>query len=734
MSAKTTIRGPARVMSVTSRNTGTAGACTEADFEKNFTAVPVATINNRSELVQYFNGIMDGLNASDVDWEKRVLALKKLRSLINCEAHLMPEFDAEVLSKLVIPLERAMKDLRSQVVREAAYTISLYCKVFGHKMLRFIEDTFESLLNVVQSSAKVMSSSAVILLTYIGSYIESGRLLTHMNVAALHKSREIRRAISVMFQKIVENWDSAILVKQMGEVSSILTRGLNDADPEVRQNARDTFVLFEESYKEVAGRIFKTLDSAKQKAMTGRLTSSSSTRSITETIKSAARTGIPVSKASSGYGRAASEIDAASVRRAIKNSTIKTTTLRPQLPTSRLIQPKSPAITTPHFSHRKPTFSREKSSDLNNLNMKGLSLSSNGEGFSAIRLSNEASRLSQPKSTPISSMYISQRKPTHQQSMTRESSSDLNGGAYGDNRSPYDAGRLSQGKTSGSSSTHFSQRKPTYQVNGRESSYDLNGGSSSSTISTNGDGGTSTTKFSYESAAAFEKDLHEQDRVISAIIEDLMPDNSNGNKAAAAKGLETLAKDNVFKKWDDHFKTILLLLVKNFDTTDDTTLMNIAGAFKELVNKQPSRFNDYIELVTKAIVAIKGRSERNSKAIDLCAAAMAKQLEAPRLLNILNTIVDTETDEYQLSNALKMLAKVFEYLPRKDALAFLGTSFPLIVKSYKHPVSTVRRATVLSLVTIIRKVERVNVEPYLQGLDKSQLRLLDVYLEKIDSR
>ena len=49
----------------------------------------------------------------------------------------------------------SVKDLRSQVVREACITVAYMSQVFSHKADRFVENLLQSIVNLIPNSAKV---------------------------------------------------------------------------------------------------------------------------------------------------------------------------------------------------------------------------------------------------------------------------------------------------------------------------------------------------------------------------------------------------------------------------------------------------------------------------------------------------------------------------------------------------------------------------------------------------
>ncbi|CEF64598.1 Armadillo-like helical domain and Armadillo-type fold domain and CLASP N-terminal domain-containing protein [Strongyloides ratti] len=925
-------RGPSapRVVSVSARNPGTAGACTVDDFENNFYNVPKISITNGSELMSFFNEkICPGLNASDIDWEKRVLALKHLRSIVLCEAYLLPEFLDKILPNLELPLEKAIKDLRSQVVREAAYTIALYCKEMGAKMFRIVDLMFQPAISVVQSSAKVMSSSATILFTYVTKYVRNHKLIQKVSLTMTHKSREIRRSGAVMTKTILENWDDSEVFKEIGSICDAVFKAINDADPEVREQGRSCFYVLEEKYKDEAEKIFKMLDPSKKRSLNGGLATSSSSRSIVDAI-SASKPNTASSIRSNAYARATSEIDTTSARRAMITSKYGSSTRPPLLGKSSLTQRNSagtlasrknnintltktsqglPSTSQPNSRSGSPkslmrNFNRMKVSETPKvaLSSKVTKISSRpGVGLSAVpfELDNDArmesaafmdainkcNTLSDKREAltalrqilehgrPLVNLDIdkafqclwklykeSQNRPTSElmgaldvlfkkyndylvthlneiyprilmkmandtQPMLRSAHLKLleqvkklfsakdrfaSLTAYLQNplHSPHvkakqlllkeyaeiipyldsqtlrgtaafvpsflkilhileskllnlDAAALSElinihltpqqrqrvlnfiNKTKVSMSPLKTRQENVIgqvkdyvnstsnynspYTNGRERSYDNNAPTSTSSTCSNLDYDTS--KFFYNNAIEFKHDVEEQNRIITIIQAELMPDNDSIHKSHAAKALEVLTKDKCFTLWDTHFGSTLMLLIQNLSADDDNLVTNVACALKELISKEHNRLGEYYAYLIKSFISVKRRSDRIHKALDNCSDAMAKFLPAPTLIETLIPHLKVDDPE-QLTNALKLLGKVFEYIPLSEAIPYLSRVCPYVVECIGHTTSSVRRGTIICMVSIINKCGRSKVDQYLVKFDRSQIRLLEVYLEK----
>ena len=65
----------------------------------------------------------------------------------------------QVFENVHIYLQVSVKDLRSQVVREACITVAYMSQLFSHKADRFVENLLQSIVNLIPNSAKVSKQS-----------------------------------------------------------------------------------------------------------------------------------------------------------------------------------------------------------------------------------------------------------------------------------------------------------------------------------------------------------------------------------------------------------------------------------------------------------------------------------------------------------------------------------------------------------------------------------------------
>ncbi|XP_073682466.1 CLIP-associating protein 1-A [Garra rufa] len=137
-----------------------AGAVDEEDFIRAFEDVPTVQIYSARELEDSMNKIREILSDEKHDWEQRVAALKKVRSLLLAGASDYDGFSQQ-LRQLEGSFKLSAKDLRSQVVREACITLGHLSSVLGNKFDHGAENIMPTLLNLVPNSAKVMATSGM---------------------------------------------------------------------------------------------------------------------------------------------------------------------------------------------------------------------------------------------------------------------------------------------------------------------------------------------------------------------------------------------------------------------------------------------------------------------------------------------------------------------------------------------------------------------------------------------
>ncbi|XP_035533284.1 CLIP-associating protein 1-like [Morone saxatilis] len=187
-----------------------AGAVDEEDFIQAFEDVPTVQIYSNREVEEAMTKIRDVLSDDKKDWELRVAALKKVRSLILAGA---AEFDGflQQLRLMEAAFKLSAKDLRSQVVREACITLGHLSLVLGSRFDHAAEATMPILLNLVPNSAKVMATSGMAVIRLILRHTHNPRLIPIITSNCTSKSVAVRRRCFEFLDLMLQEWQASSL-------------------------------------------------------------------------------------------------------------------------------------------------------------------------------------------------------------------------------------------------------------------------------------------------------------------------------------------------------------------------------------------------------------------------------------------------------------------------------------------------------------------------------------------
>ncbi|XP_060944454.1 CLIP-associating protein 1a [Limanda limanda] len=279
------VRRPSSATSKTTSREAAAGAVDEEDFIKAFEDVPSVQIYSNREFEDQLGKIREVLNDDKHDWEHRVVALKKVRSLIFAGAIEYEGF-AQQLRLLEAPLKLSAKDLRSQVVREACITLGHLSSLLGNKFDHGAESIMPTLLNLVPNSAKVMATSGVVTIRLILRNTHYPRLIPIITSNCLSKSVAIRRRCFEFLDLMLQEWHTNTLERHVAVLTETLKKGIHDADSEARSIARKCYWGFHGHYSREAEHLFQALESPYQKALQSHLKSSDSIVSLPQSDRS----------------------------------------------------------------------------------------------------------------------------------------------------------------------------------------------------------------------------------------------------------------------------------------------------------------------------------------------------------------------------------------------------------------------------------------------------------------
>lgn len=250
----------------TSTTINPAGAADEELFIRSFEDVPRIQISSSNEMVSLMSEINHTLEENSEDWEKRVACLKKFRSLVS--NGYAEQYSRDFLSNLRgVPFENSLRDLRSKVMNETAITIAYICQIMGSKVDRWMEELLPVLFKSLQSSAKFISTSAIVAIRFVIQFTHSSRLIPVICNNMGDKSKPIRKAVCESLDQLLHTWPRHCLEKHQLLLCDTIRKGINDADPEARVFARRAFWGFSDHFRDAADSLMSSLDPSKQKLL-----------------------------------------------------------------------------------------------------------------------------------------------------------------------------------------------------------------------------------------------------------------------------------------------------------------------------------------------------------------------------------------------------------------------------------------------------------------------------------
>ncbi|GFY46712.1 hypothetical protein TNIN_462074 [Trichonephila inaurata madagascariensis] len=265
---------------------GGAGGADEEMFIKAFEDVPRITLYSAKELESELTKIKETLGDPSNDWEKRVEMCKRFRSVIIAGGHEYDEFYPH-LRLLEYPFQTSVKDLRSQVVREACIAIAFLSQQLGSKLDHFSEALLPCLINLIPNSAKIMSTAGIVAIRFIIRYTHVSRLIPIITTHLSAKSKDIRKTCFEFLDQLLVTWPTHPMEKHVAILTEAIRKGISDADPEARAFSRKAYWSFADHFREQADALLNSLDNSKQRMLHDELTmsNSSSSSSLTQSGK-----------------------------------------------------------------------------------------------------------------------------------------------------------------------------------------------------------------------------------------------------------------------------------------------------------------------------------------------------------------------------------------------------------------------------------------------------------------
>ncbi|NXA85857.1 CLAP2 protein, partial [Melanocharis versteri] len=220
----------------------------------------------------------------------------------------------------------------------------------------------------------------------------------------------------------------------------------------------------------------------------------------------------------------------------------------------------------------------------------------------------------------------------------------------------------------------------------------------------------------------------------SDLVAELLKELSNHNerveeRKAALYELMKLTQEESFGVWDEHFKTILLLLLETLGDKEHAIRALALKVLREILRNQPARFKNYAELtIMKTLEAHKDPHKEVVRSAEEAASMLATSISPDQCIKVLCPIIQTADYPINLA-AIKMQTKVIERVSKETLTQLLPEIVPGLIQGYDNSESSVRKACVFCLVAI-HAVIGDDLKPHLSQLTGSKMKLLNLYIKR----
>ncbi|XP_056105545.1 CLIP-associating protein 2 isoform X23 [Rhinichthys klamathensis goyatoka] len=225
----------------------------------------------------------------------------------------------------------------------------------------------------------------------------------------------------------------------------------------------------------------------------------------------------------------------------------------------------------------------------------------------------------------------------------------------------------------------------------------------------------------------------DQSEVVSELLKELSNHSERvEERKAALCELMRLIRETQLHVWDEHFKTILLLLLETLGDGEHVIRALALRVLKEILSRQPWRFKNYAELtIMKTLEAHKDPHKEVVRAAEEGASMLATSISPDQCIKVLCPIIQSADYPINLA-AIKMLTKVIDRLPKEGLVQMLPEIVPGLIQGYDNSESSVRKACVFCLVAVYAVIGE-DLKPHLSQLSGSKLKLLNLYIKRAQS-
>ncbi|EFA78845.1 CLIP-associating protein [Heterostelium album PN500] len=220
---------------------------------------------DEEQLESKLKEIIDKLSDSSSDWSIKVNNLIKLQVLMRAGAADLPIFHS-LFTKLRDPLISLVKDVRSQLIKEACATIAVVAEFMKSQFEPYVDRYIELLLTNVIVTIQIISQSSDNCIKSIITASKSIKALPRFAEMLKHsKSPVMRSKCHEYILLLLQIVSPAILEKQEDALERSIRAGVSDADPNTRKLARQSFLAYSAHFPHKTEQLLQSFDLSAKK-------------------------------------------------------------------------------------------------------------------------------------------------------------------------------------------------------------------------------------------------------------------------------------------------------------------------------------------------------------------------------------------------------------------------------------------------------------------------------------
>eukprot|EP00794_Sanderia_malayensis_P003264 gene3264-3745_t len=184
------------------------------------------------------------------------------------------------------------------------------------------------------------------------------------------------------------------------------------------------------------------------------------------------------------------------------------------------------------------------------------------------------------------------------------------------------------------------------------------------------------------------------------------------------------------KEYVPNIKNLMPIVTETLKHTEGAIRCLAARAIREVIRSLPDVYKDDMKHVILRLIETQGDPLKEvSKTAEECCNLIAEHQPPADVINVLCPII--EAVQFPLIvTAIKMLNVVIDTAQIAAIKNHLQIIVTALLKGYDHTESTVRKASVFCLVSLHNLVGQDALNPYLEVLNASKLKLLNLYIKR----